>query len=44
VEHASGGIIEQIRVREGQTVQVGDPLLELNEIQWRSADQATRSQ
>ena len=44
VDHASGGIIEQILVREGQTVQAGDPLVELNEIQWRSAVQATRSQ
>ncbi len=44
VDHASGGIIEQILVREGQTVRAGDPLLELNETQWRSAVQATRSQ
>jgi protease secretion system membrane fusion protein len=44
VDHSTGGIIEQILVREGQSVQAGDALLELNETQWRSALQATRSQ
>lgn len=44
IDHANGGIVEAIRVREGQQVRAGDELLVLNETQTRSALNATRSQ
>jgi protease secretion system membrane fusion protein len=44
VDHLTGGLIEQILVREGQSVAAGDTLLVLNEAQSRSALQATRAQ
>jgi protease secretion system membrane fusion protein len=44
IDHPNGGIIEQIKVREGQKVQAGEDLIVLNEIQSRSALNATLSQ
>ena len=44
VDHLTGGLIEQIRVREGQTVRMGDELLVLNETQSKSALNATQGQ
>lgn len=44
VEHASGGIVEQILVRDGQPVKAGDALIVLNETQSRSALDATLGQ
>jgi protease secretion system membrane fusion protein len=44
VDHPGGGIIERILIREGQAVQAGDPLIEFNETQSKSALQATLSQ
>jgi len=44
IDHFSGGIVEQIKVREGQQVQAGDELLVLNEAQMKSALNATRTQ
>lgn len=40
VQHRDGGILEQIYVREGQTVQAGQPLLKLNDVDIE-ADAAT---
>jgi len=44
VDHLSGGLVEQILVREGQTVRQGDELLVLNETQSKSALNATQAQ
>lgn len=44
VDHLSGGLIERILVREGQTVQAGDALVVLNETQSKSALSATQGQ
>jgi len=44
VDHLSGGLVEQILVREGQTVRQGDELLVLNETQSKSALNATQTQ
>ena len=44
VDHPSGGLVEQILVREGQPVKAGDTLLVLNETQSKSALDATLSQ
>lgn len=37
VQHLEGGIVRKILVREGQVVAAGDPLIELSDIQSRSA-------
>ncbi len=37
VQHLEGGIVRKILVREGQIVAAGEPLLELSDIQTRSA-------
>lgn len=44
IEHANGGIIEAIKVRDGQTVKADEELLVLNETQSKSALNATLSQ
>lgn len=44
VDHLGGGLVEQILVREGQTVREGDDLLVLNATQSKSALNATLSQ
>lgn len=44
VDHLNGGLIEQILVREGQTVREGDELLVLNATQSKSALNATQGQ
>lgn len=44
VDHLNGGLIEQILVREGQTVKEGEELLILNEKQSKSALSATQGQ
>jgi membrane fusion protein, protease secretion system len=44
IEHLHGGIVEQIRVREGQRVKAGEELIVLNETQGRSALNATQTQ
>jgi len=44
VDHLTGGLIEQILVREGQNVRMGDELLVLNETQSKSALNATQGQ
>ena len=44
VDHLNGGLIEQILVREGQTVREGDELLVLNATQSQSALNATQGQ
>lgn len=44
IDHFSGGIVEQILVREGQRVKAGDELLVLNETQSKSALNATQNQ
>lgn len=44
VDHLSGGLIEKILVREGQTVAAGDELVVLNAAQSQSALNATQSQ
>ena len=44
VEHLTGGLVEQILVREGQPVQAGEDLVILNEVQSRAALDAARSQ
>jgi HlyD family type I secretion membrane fusion protein len=44
VDHLSGGLIEKILVREGQTVAAGDELLVLNATQSQSALNATQGQ
>jgi membrane fusion protein, protease secretion system len=44
VDHLTGGLIEQILVREGQNVRIGDELLVLNETQSKSALNATEGQ
>ena len=44
VDHLNGGLVEQIMVREGQTVREGDELLVLNATQSKSALNATQGQ
>lgn len=44
LDHPGGGVIEHLRVREGQTVKEGDELIVLNEVQARSALNATLNQ
>ena len=44
VDHLSGGVVEQILVREGQAVRAGDELLVLDATQARSALNATQGQ
>lgn len=44
IDHLNGGIVEQLRVREGQQVKAGDELLVLNEVQGKSALNATKTQ
>lgn len=44
VDHAAGGIIEKILVREGQQVEAGQDLILLNEVQAQAALNATRKQ
>lgn len=44
VDHAAGGIIEKILVREGQQVESGQDLILLNEVQAQAALNATRKQ
>ena len=44
VDHLSGGLIEKILVREGQTVAAGEELLVLNATQSQSALNATQGQ
>ena len=42
VDHLSGGVVDQILVREGQAVRAGDELLVLDATQARSALNATQ--
>lgn len=44
IDHPGGGIIEKILVTEGQLIRAGEPLLILNEIQSKSALEATTNQ
>lgn len=44
IDHLSGGVIDRILVREGQTVQEGEDLIVLNETQAVSAMNATQNQ
>ena len=44
IEHLNGGLVEQILVREGQRVKEGDELVVLNEVQSKSALNATQTQ
>lgn len=44
IDHQTGGIIDQILVREGQSVQAGDALIVLNETQVKSSYDATQNQ
>ncbi len=44
IDHPGGGVVEKILVREGQRVKAGDDLILLNEVQAKSALNATLSQ
>ncbi|MFP5406307.1 MAG: HlyD family type I secretion periplasmic adaptor subunit, partial [Gammaproteobacteria bacterium] len=44
IDHLNGGLVKQIMAREGQRVDAGDPLLVLDEMQSRSALNATQTQ
>lgn len=44
VDHLTGGIVEKILVREGETVREGQPLVMLNEVQARAALNASLGQ
>jgi protease secretion system membrane fusion protein len=44
IEHMTGGLVEKILVREGQQVQAGQDLVELNEVQGKAALDSVRSQ
>ena len=42
VQHLSGGIVEQVMVREAQLVKIGDPLIKLNDANARANFEAAR--
>ena len=42
VQHISGGVVEQVLVREAQQVKAGDPLIRLNDLNARAGFEAAR--
>ncbi|MEE4464461.1 biotin/lipoyl-binding protein, partial [Azotobacter chroococcum] len=44
VQHLEGGIVKELRARDGDMVKVGDPLIILDETQIRAESEVTRSQ
>ena len=42
IQHLEGGIIEQIHVRDGDQVEAGDPLIQLQATQWAAEQEMTR--
>lgn len=44
VQHQTGGIIDKILVKEGETVQAGQVLVEMNDVQVKTQAQITRGQ
>ena len=42
IQHLEGGIIEQIHVRDGDRVEAGDPLIQLQTTQWQAEREMTR--
>ncbi|EGH31188.1 hemolysin secretion protein D [Pseudomonas syringae pv. syringae] len=44
VQHLEGGIVKELLVRDGDTVQKGDPLIVLDDSQLRSQYESTRNQ
>lgn len=44
IQHQTGGTIEQILVKEGDSVKAGQPLVKMNDVQVKSAAEMTRVQ
>ncbi len=44
IQHLTGGIVEDILVKEGETVKAGQPLVKMNDVQARASVDMTRGQ
>ena len=44
IQHQSGGTVDEILVKEGDTVKAGQPVLRMNEVQTRAQAEMTRAQ
>ncbi|HYD61491.1 MAG TPA: HlyD family type I secretion periplasmic adaptor subunit [Noviherbaspirillum sp.] len=44
VQHQTGGTVDEILVKEGETVKAGQPLVRMNEVQTRAQAEMTRGQ